>query len=266
MVHHQDDIGRSGDDRLVRKLLVSGKPFDRVGRAGQRDDTVGPGMRARRHDLAALHRQDEQNPFLPVDACRARLGCLQLGLRLGGERSGLVFDAQRLADHAYPFENALVVVGLGHLDIGNARLFQHVHRFPRAAALQGDDAGGIDRQDALGRKRAHIADVGQRLGRFRIGAGGVARYEMLLLAQREDDLGHGAADGDDPRRVGKNRRILRGGGPRDRSQRQSERGQSRRFQPYRHVLPLQAAVEAGSRGRFSARKRQSARSTSPSWR
>ena len=60
---------------------------------------------------------------------------------------------------------------------------------------------GLTDSTPSGDSCAHVADVGQLQRGFRIDAGGIARDQPVLLAERIDDLGDRAADRGDARRI-----------------------------------------------------------------
>src|SRR5690606_1894630 len=159
-IHHQYGIRCSRNDRLVGKLLVSRKSVDGVGRAGKAHDPVGSRVGACRQNLAALHGQDEENAHALLEGSRTCFRCLEFAVDFGSKHGRLVVHAQRPPYDADSFQYAFAIVALRHLDIGHARLFEHLHRFLRAAALQGYDARWLHRKHSFRREGAHVADIG----------------------------------------------------------------------------------------------------------
>ncbi len=269
-VHHQDDVGLCQDGGLVGELLVAGIALHRVHRAGKLDDGACRRSRepAARIFPPCMERMNSTRFFSGMPAVSFSAAARSASTS-SGKRRCLLVGAERLADDADLLEDAGVVEGFRHRDEGHARLLQHVDRFLGAAALDHQKAGRIDRQHAFRRERAHIADVGQLQRGFGIEAGRIARDELVLFAKRIDDLGDRAADRGDARRVLEDLGPFFGGSdgqaqPCD-EENPRERSAEKHGNDSMKLLLRPRSIQVRAAG-SSARKRQSSRSLSPSWR
>jgi hypothetical protein len=205
-VHHQDGIGRGGEDSLVGHRLVALEPGRGVDAPGEADDAFGLGPLAPGHHPAALEREDEEDALRRFDGGGAGLGGRKLRFDLGGERLAFGGQVECGGDGLDLGGDPGGVGGLGDEDEGDAGGLQHLHRLGRACVAFADDQRRVKRQHVLGRQGADIADIGQRLHALRPGRGGVAGDQPVFRTQGNGDLGDGTAESDDPARV------LRGGG------------------------------------------------------
>ncbi|MBA7661401.1 hypothetical protein ES703_69418 [subsurface metagenome] len=119
-----------------------------------------------------------------------------------GEAFGPRLRTHGMTDQPDLVEQPLLGKGLGHHDQRHLRGLQHLDRFLWPPSLYCEHQRGIESEHAFGRDLAHIADirlVAQRGGR--IEAGRVDAGKSVFETQRIEDLGDGAADRDNSRRV-----------------------------------------------------------------
>jgi hypothetical protein len=74
---------------------------------------------------------------------------------------GLVLDAEQRSDLVDLRQDTVTRIGVRHRLEGNAGAAQDGQRFRRAGALDGNDRRRVHGENAFGRQRPHVADVGQ---------------------------------------------------------------------------------------------------------
>ena len=250
-IGREDHVRRGGDGGLGRQLLVAADAGQRVANAGIAEHGIGGRALAGDAQLGHAVGQHEEHARRLAGLAQLLHALLAggpvgthaldqgLGLRRATEQLGNALDAGQQA--LEPVLRAQDV----QRHLGQLQLAQHGRR---AGVFGGQYQRGRQRQQALGRQCAHVADIGQGTGRARVDRGAVHTDQRALSAQRIDHLGQRAADAD---------HALGGrchGGP------QGQRGRRQRQQ-------LPATQHAASSGvvsvRLSSSSRQSQRSAWP---
>lgn len=226
---HDDQVRRQRADGLGRQRLVALLPVQHIGQPGQVHDLGRRGAmpRALRRAVAV----DQQQ--------RPRAG--------GRQRLGLVELARDLLHHPFAFRRHVQRAGDGadaRLERVDRRRVRHAHdlhadfaqaleRLGWAGLLGRQHQVGLERQHALHRHRAVIADARQPGRGFRVQAGLVVAHQPVALPQAVHDLRHATAQGHHARR----RRRLRA----------SHQHPSRRHrQPFLHCFILTRPTARGT--------------------
>ncbi len=211
-IHHEDKVGRGGNDRFVRERPVAGKSFDGIHAACQFDYSVGRRAAPGAQDLAVLKAENEQHPLAVGYPGGERFGRFQLRIHLFRQPCRFLLRADRLADKRDLAQDSFVLEIVRNFDVGNAGLLENVHGFLGPASLERKDRRRLHRKNPFGRERAHVAHIRQAQGGGRIDAGRITGGQQLLFAESIDDFGDRAAHRDQPRRIGNNGNTLFGTG------------------------------------------------------